>query len=380
MPLSTKVLRSRLGNFGSIHSLLRCRNHIACPTPRTSSARAVKRCRVYHWQCTSPRCCGKRWDWKGHGVYHYEHHLRHPLGPGGRGFIYDYAGYFAVFLPAFALIGLDIILRFMMIVEKRIPFDSSPVESPKLTSASVGATDNTYGTNHKSMAKADQSISKGGEFLGANFHEPQQDTEEEPLLPKPRPRSVGSSIPVLLSSPRFSVAVISLFFVNSFTTGFDGVLAVYVHDAFRFSATNSACLFLILALPTLLSPISGALTDRTGTKLPAAGGLLLLTPTLILLRLIYHGVTLPFVKLGLAMFSVGVSVTLLNPAFIKETSSAVKAIEQGRPGIFGPFGANAQAYGLLSCAFAGGSMVGPLYAGFIRRRFGWSVIVLCYFR
>jgi len=135
-------------------------------------------------------------------------------------------------------------------------------------------------------------------------------------------------------------------------------------------------LFLILALPGLFSPISGVLADRLGTKLPAAAGLLLLTPTLILLRLIQRGVTSPFVKLGLMMFSIGISVTMLNPAFIKETSSVVKEIEKKTPGIFGPYGANAQAYGLLSCAFAGGSMFGPLYAGYIRGRFGWPVMTL----
>ena len=298
------------------------------------------------------------------------------LGPVTGGFIYDHGGYFAVFLPAFAFIGLDIALRFMVIVEKRISFESRPVESPNLMSPSVDVTGNTYGTDGRGLTPADQDTSKSGRFPREDLHGSQRNTETESLLPKSHPRSGGSSNLILLSSRRFLVAIVCLFMVNSFTAGFDGVLAVYVHDTFGFNATKSACLFLILALPALFSPISGALTDRFGTKLPAAGGLLLLTSTLILLRLIHHGVTSPFVKLGLMMFSIGISVTLLNPAFIKETSSAVQEIEQASPGIFGPYGANAQAFGLLSCAFAGGSMVGPLYAGFIRGRFGWPVMSL----
>lgn len=286
------------------------------------------------------------------------------LGPVAGGFIYNHEGYFAVFLPAFAFIVLDIALRFTVIVEKRT-FES-PVESPNLTS-SVDVTGNT-GDGRGLVGDTSESDRNG------NFHGSQRNTETEPLLPKVQPRS-GSSL-ILLSSPRFLVAVVCLFTVNSFTTGFNGVLPVYVHDIFGFNATKSAWLFLILALPALLSPISGALIDRFGTKLPAAGGLLLLTPTLVLLRLIHPGVTSPFVKLGLLMSLIGSSVTLLNPAFIKEISSAVHEIEQASPGIFGPYGANAQAYGLLSCAFAGGSMVGPLYAGFIRDRFGWPVMSL----
>ncbi|KAA6406674.1 MAG: hypothetical protein FRX48_09606 [Lasallia pustulata] len=293
------------------------------------------------------------------------------LGPVAGGFIYNHEGYFAVFLPAFAFIGLDISLRFIAVVEKRIPFESHPVESPNLTSPSVDVTGNTYGTDGRGLVPAGQDTSKSDRFPNADLHGSQRNTETESLLPKAQPRSGGSSNLILLSSPRFLVAIVCLFTVNSFTTGFNGVLPVYVHDIFGFNATKSACLFLILALPALLSPISGALTDRFGTKLPAAGGLLLLTPTLVLLRLIHPAVTSPFVKLGLMMSSIGISVTLLNPAFIKEISCAVQEIEQASPGIFGPYGANAQAYGLLSCAFAGGSMVGPLYAGFIRARFGW---------
>ena len=298
------------------------------------------------------------------------------LGPVAGGFIYNHEGYSAVFLPAFAFIGLDIALRFTVIVEKRIPFESHPVEYPNLTSPSVEVTGNTYGTDGRGLVPTGQDTSKSDRFPNTDLHGSQRNTETEFLLRKAQPRSGGSSSLILLSSPRFLVAVVCLFTVNSFATGFNGVLPVYVHDSFGFNATKSACLFLILALPALLSPISGALTDRFGTKLPAAGGLLLLTPTLVLLRLIHPGVTSPFLKLGLLMASIGSSVTLLNPAFIKEISSAVHEIEQASPGIFGPYGANAQAYGLLSCAFAGGSMVGPLYAGFIRARFGWPVMSL----
>ena len=297
--------------------------------------------------------------------------------PVAGGFIYDHGGYFAVFLPAFALIILDVILRFIMIVEKRVPFEPVPVESPKVTSSSIEVTGNTYGTYGNGIARADESVSKDDQTPGAVFCESQRGTEAESLLPKAHQKSGSSSILVLLSSSRFSVAIVCLLMVNSFTTGFDGVLAVYVHDIFDFDATRSACLFLILALPALFSPISGVLTDRFGTKLPATGGLLLLTPTLILLRLIQRGVATPFVKLGSMLFSIGVSVTLLNPAFIKEANSAVRDIEEKRPAVLGPYSANAQAFGLISCAFASGSMLGPIYAGFIRDRFGWPVMTLC---
>ncbi|MCJ1281403.1 hypothetical protein MMC26_000722 [Xylographa opegraphella] len=298
-------------------------------------------------------------------------------GPVAGGFIYDHAGYFAVFIPAFVLIVVDIGLRFMVIVEKRLPFESDLADSSDLRSPSVEEIGTIYATDCEgSLAQESNIGEESTRFPRADGGESYDDPETKPLLPKVRSRSGGSSMLILLSSSRFLLAILSLFMVNSFTAGFDGVLAVYVHDTFGFSATNAAGLFLILALPALLSPISGALTDRFGTKLTAASGLSLLAPTLILLRLIHHGVTSPFVKLGLMMFSVGVSVTLLNPAFIKETATVVNEIEKETPGVFGPYGANAQAYGLLSFAFAGGSMLGPLYAGFIRAQFGWAAMSL----
>ncbi|MCJ1404224.1 hypothetical protein MMC11_007449 [Xylographa trunciseda] len=293
-------------------------------------------------------------------------------GPVAGGFIYDHAGYFAVFIPAFVLIVIDIVLRFMIIIEKRVPEVPTSVDSSKLTTPPTEVIDDSDTTHEIGRTQAD----KSGQSTSVDSHESSCNGEEEPLLPKARARSGGPKILILLSSARFLVAIVCLAMVNSFTTGFDGVLAVYVHDTFDFNATNSACLFLILALPALLSPISGAFTDVFGTKLPAIGGLLLLTTTLFLLRLIQRGIASPFVKLGVMMLCTGISVTLLNPAFIKESAAAVREIELESPGIFGPYGAKAQSYGLLSCAFAGGSMVGPLYAGFIRGRFGWSMMSL----
>ena len=53
--------------------------------------------------------------------------------------------------------------------------------------------------------------------------------------------------------------------------------------------------------------------------------------------------------------------------FVEETERQV-------PGIFGPYGAYFQAYGLMNTAFAARSFVGPMYAGFFRAHFGWSAM------
>ena len=282
-------------------------------------------------------------------------------GPVVGGFIYDQAGYSAVFFPAYALIVVDITLRFLIVVDEHVPVSGE------------FARDVTNTTQYHDDTQGKKDISNSS---NAQDDDTQRDTEADVLLPKVRPRSGSFSILILLSTPRFLLTIVCLFTVSSFLAGFDGVLAVYVHDTLNFDASESACLFLILALPALLSPISGWLVDRYGTTWPALGGLLLLTPSLFLLRLVHRDVSSPFLRLGFMLAAIGTSVTVLNPAFMKRALSTVKRIEEKRPGVFGPYGANAVAYGLINCAFAGGSVVGPIYAGLIRNHFGWPVMSL----
>ena len=251
-------------------------------------------------------------------------------GPVVGGLLYDYGGYVHVFIPAFVLIAVDIVLRLMVVCEKREP-------STKLEETT---------------------------------------TETEPLLGKAGPTIARFPIFVMLSSARFMVALLTLFAMNSFSNGFDGVLPVYVYQTFGIRPSRVAVLFLVLCVPTLLAPITGKVTDRIGAKWPATVGLGLMVPSLILLRLIVPGVTAPFAKLAALLFSMGTAITLANPPLVTEISASVREIEEIRPGIFGPHGAFAQAYGLLSCSFAAGALIGPLYAGFVKEKLGWPAMAL----
>ena len=258
-------------------------------------------------------------------------------GPVAGGSLYEYGGYIHVFIPAFVLIAVDIILRLMVVCAPKSQFQST----------------------HKNSSKSGDTA-----------------TDTEPLLGKTGPAISRSPFLVMLSSARFTVALLSLFTINSFSNGFDGVLPVYVYQTFGIRPSQVAALFLILCVPTLFSPVTGTLTDRFGAKWPATAGLVLMIPSLILLRLIVPNVTAPFAKLAALLFSMGLAITIANPPLITEITSAVREIEQARPGVFGPHGAFAQAYGLLGCSFAAGSLVGPLYAGFVKEKLGWPAMTL----
>ncbi|KAL8726062.1 MAG: hypothetical protein Q9166_006941 [cf. Caloplaca sp. 2 TL-2023] len=265
------------------------------------------------------------------------------LGPFLGGVLYEYGGYFHVFLPALGLVVVEIILR-LMIVEPKISRGS-------LTAVGNSDEVNTSRASHKTW-----------------------DREAEPLLVKPK--DSRSAFAVLLCSPRFLVAMLSLFVVNSIGCGFDGVLGPYIKDEFDLRATHAAALFLALALPMFLAPISGALTDRYGAKWPAAGGFLIAIPSLILLRLITAGTTMPFLKLVVLLIFVGIAFALAMPPLRVEASKVVEALERKKPGVFGEYGAYSQAYGLINTAIAAGGMVGPLYAGYVRVWLGWAALSL----
>ena len=57
-----------------------------------------------------------------------------------------------------------------------------------------------------------------------------------------------------------------------------------------------------------------------------------------------------------------------------EITYVVEAKEKAYPGRYGSNGAYAQAYGLFVTAFAAGTLIGPLWAGYVRDAAGWGTM------
>lgn len=57
-----------------------------------------------------------------------------------------------------------------------------------------------------------------------------------------------------------------------------------------------------------------------------------------------------------------------------EITYIVEAKEKEKPGCFGSTGAYAQAYGLFVAAFAAGSLIGPVWAGYVKDAAGWGTM------
>ncbi|KAJ5728173.1 hypothetical protein N7493_004503 [Penicillium malachiteum] len=253
-------------------------------------------------------------------------------GPIIGGFVYDAAGYFAVFLPAFGLIALEITLRLLL---RPVP--------------------------RKTISLSEQP--------------PRQNGEQSPLLPTESSQA-ESSLMVLLRSPRFVVAMIGMCMINTFLTAFEAVLPVYLHELFDFSSSQIAVVFLSNTLPMLLSPLSGRFVDKIGPFWPAIAGFSLAAPSMMLMCLVRKPTFLCTVLLRLFFFLFGCGVSMAMPAMMAEISMATDALENQRPGIFGAKGAYSQAFGLSNAAFSVGTLLGPLYAGYIREWVGWTTMLM----
>jgi len=260
------------------------------------------------------------------------------LGPVVGGVVYKRAGYFAVFALPLVLIAMEIVLRLMVIEDER--------DHPEIFVTEVSE----------------------GVGLG----------ETQPLLNSTKPKASAhrNAMLVLLSSPRFMISMFGFCVLNSFMVAFDGVLPVFIKETFDFNSQEVSLTFLSLTVPVLLSPLFGALADRMGsTKWLAVAGLVLTIPGLLLLRLVQENTKKDLITLILVCIELGLAFAVGLPPLAAEVMHVVEDIEANDPGIFGPNGASAQAYGLTNAGLGVGCVLGPLGVGFLRVHYGWSVAV-----
>lgn len=81
------------------------------------------------------------------------------------------------------------------------------------------------------------------------------------------------------------------------------------------------------------------------------------------------------VLLYVFLFFAGFASVLQMVALMADVHHIVEGLEKQHPGVFGPQGGTAQAYGLYNGAWSCGQMLGPLIAGFLVDKHGWSTMV-----
>ena len=302
------------------------------------------------------------------------------VGPLLGGVVYDKAGYYAVFTMAFGLIGVDIVLR-VLLVEKKIArqWDLEPSE-----------------TAFPELSKDEKSPVPAAE-------EPATLATEQPVATAglttvvSGERSSGTKHPILLllTSRRLLAACYTTLSYAILMTAWDAVLPLRVHDLFGWSSLGAGLIFLPLILPStyaskqhlsnpclhqnlnafpfyhapsnrpnpspmspssspaltsplttaFIAPVIGTYADTHGPRLPVTLGFLLATPILVLLRFVSHAGIHQVVLLCALLALLGLALALGMTPLLAEFTYVVSHKEQTHPGAFGGKGAYATAYG-----------------------------------
>jgi MFS family permease len=298
------------------------------------------------------------------------------LAPLLGGVVFERAGYYSVWAMAFGLIGLDILMRLVM-VERKIAVRWDGRFEPKRAEVLDG--------DGGGVAKELEEKTGGTESEDDKTKEPLSDS---PIDDDPDRQQDTSNAhnkwfnrlpPVLklLASRRLLSALWAVLIQSCLLTSFDSVLPLFTKNTFRWTATGAGLIFLPIVIPTFVGPYIGHLSDKQGPRWYATAGFIGCCPFLILLRLVDHNSLKQKVLLCALLALIGLFLTLALTPVMAEVTYAVMDKESRRPkGYYGKNGAYAQAYSLFNMAWAAGCMVGPLLAGLIVNSKGWPMATL----
>ncbi|KAK8066475.1 hypothetical protein PG997_013222 [Apiospora hydei] len=271
------------------------------------------------------------------------------------GILYDTIGYAGVFGVGSALLGIDLVMRLLLIEKKTAAQYGSHPENDGTDSAADEATEEPTEEDALLQRKQDERYEIDGE-----------------------PNRLIRAIPVLycLRNPRLLAAFIMAFVQAALLASFDATIPTEARDLFGFSSLQAGLLFIALNIPCLLlGPVAGWAVDRFGTKPAAVVGFGYLVPVLLLLRLppeqhVDRSGNIALYCALLALSGVGLAI-IDSPSFV-EASDVVQRYDKANPGFFGANGPYAQLYGFNSLFFCAGLTLGPIISGTLRDRIGYG--------
>lgn len=280
-------------------------------------------------------------------------------GPLLGGALYEYGGYYAVFGLAFALIGLDFVLRMALIEKKhaeRWLASSRSVTDKTLSTRERDMEDNAAGVTTK-PPEMDEQIANGGNENSSSRH-------------------MLGRVWTLLCSPRALAAIWVSFVISVIISSFDSVLPLFVRDTFHWKQSGQGLIFVQFIVPHAWSPIAGSIIDKNprACRYITAGALITLVPALSLLRFVRHNTIGHKVLLCGLLTPVGACIAVTMPPLYTEVLKVVEEKGRQNPRMFGQGASVALAFGLTNIGFASGAVVGPFLAGFIREKAGWETM------
>ncbi|KAL4998022.1 major facilitator superfamily domain-containing protein [Aspergillus recurvatus] len=319
------------------------------------------------------------------------------LGPLLGGVVYDKAGYDVVFRMAFALVGLDLVMRFAMI-EKGVAAkwtDTDPSagssQEPILSSGGYAGYQ-TFADDRETEAdeSGESTLTDGQSQDYEQEHEYEEARQPTFLQIAKQPRVVISSFGLLVQGLLFSA--------------FDATIPIFVETTFNWTPLGAGLAFLPSALTALFEPFFGYISDKQGPRLPTFISFFILTFPLLSLAFVTTN-SPGMVSLLLTLLTlIGLLINLATPALFVETQDVLVCLQQSVPSLFSSTQNQiqaqmkrherqsqkqrqvkgiAQAFSIQTMAQFLGMFLGSLWGGFVEWRFGWksmvySLGVLCF--
>lgn len=266
------------------------------------------------------------------------------------------AGYNAVFGMTLGVVGVDIVLRLLLIERMTaMTWLEKPEDEP-----------------HNEKQQSDVEYSTRGQV--AEQKGPHIQVQQGHA--RAGPRTKLPAVLRLLSSRRLCVALWASFAIGTIFAGLETVLPIHTQEAFGWDSEGAGLIFLPLTLPSFLGPLVGWICDRFGSRWPMTLGFLCLCPILTLLRCVnYDSLDQKVLLCALLTLAACCFTVTLDPV-MAEIAYVVNVKARKNPKAYNGAGNNAyaQAFGLFNTAYSLGNTLGPIIAGLIKDAAGWSTM------
>ncbi|KAF4185604.1 hypothetical protein CNMCM7927_006422 [Aspergillus lentulus] len=280
------------------------------------------------------------------------------FGPMMSGSLIGVVGYWPTWLAAIAVLILDAIMLFLMVETPKS--QRKDVESASGADTGTGSPDET-----SSLLSGPASA--------------QRDPEQSPQQNGSTKRAAENFYKIILSNPRALTSMVCHATISLTLACFDTTLPLHVSRAFGWGPFQTSLMFLLLQVPTLLlSPLTGWMKDRWGTKIPSGVGFLAHAPLLWLLGAAGRR-GLPLVgseqrgktSYTITIVSLGIVRTLVTGCGTIEMTNVVTELQETQPGIFGPNGGYSRAFSLTNMSWTFSMFIGPILSGALTETVGY---------
>ncbi|KAL2815342.1 major facilitator superfamily domain-containing protein [Aspergillus granulosus] len=351
------------------------------------------------------------------------------FGPLLGGLVYDKAGYEAVFGMSFALVGLDLIMR-VLVVEKKVAGrwidPPSADQSSSTSSATIRPKKNVAGRSigcsptTTSSSASSMTIRAGGGYqtfadtltTGSDIDTETETTNEceHGFQPEYGDELVQAQ-PTLLQiakQPRVVISSFGLLIQGLLFSAFDATIPIFVETHFNWTPLGAGLAFLPSALTALFEPFFGYLSDKYGTRVVTFTSFILLPLPLASLSIVSANRPTHIALLLSLLTAIGLLINLATPALYVEAQDVLDAMQPQDPphpsssesqnehpsssnsnmkthrcrtctgaGAGGAGGGGiAQAFGIQTMAQFLGMFLGSLWGGFVEWRFGWRAMAV----